>query len=234
MTRPYKITGFLSRELCEMVTPGALRMLHGSVQVTVTRFLGGDRREAVRMTLAAYLDLLPQYADRPNAPYLVDCPLKLFPDLHKLVLGVTGPLGDWRRIVPWSIRDRLSSDHGLGWLLIGAKGSRYALHQDLYGMHAWIMEFQGTKQIMLWPPDSDPHAAQPAVQVTLFPGEIAYIPSGWWHLTINQAPCVTVNVNFVNGSCVRRFLRELTVDLWREKVLRRRTDSYVNHDGPTL
>ena len=167
--------------------------------------------------------------DHAGIPYMRHVPAcETFPELRaeEWIPRIARP--NWlesrelRRLVPalW-----------LRWveILIGAAGMGYpSVHFDSFMTHAWVRQMHGTKRFWLWPP----FAGQPAhlshdfrtyvlavegrevttllghslpSEIVLEPGDVLFIPAGWWHLTEILTTSVTLSGNFVNASNWRDF-----------------------------
>lgn len=111
-------------------------------------------------------------------------------------------------------------------IYIGGAGAGFpVLHYDGYHTHAFLMQIHGRKKFYIYGPDQTPFLyarekvpslsdvndvetpdltkyplfAQ-AVPTTfvLEPGEILFIPNGWWHTTKMLTPSISLSVNTVN------------------------------------
>jgi len=111
---------------------------------------------------------------------------------------------------------------------IGGKGGAFpVLHYDGAGTHAFLMQIFGRKQFLLYPPEQEPFLyplpekanlsqvnsvnnpdlqrfplfakAIPSIFV-LEAGELAFIPSHWWHTTKMLSASISVSANVVNQS----------------------------------
>ena len=112
-----------------------------------------------------------------------------------------------------------------GWLLLGGGGSGSRFHTDAYGCGAWSACLQGRKRWALYPPEGGAPpgvarlapgkyaapsplfwfsevlprlapAARPAVDITVGPGDVVYVPPGWWHCVLNlTTPAVAYTRN---------------------------------------
>ena len=124
-------------------------------------------------------------------------------------------------------------------IYIGGCGRSFpVLHWDGYHTHAFLMQFHGRKEFyvfgpeqtpFLYPREDVPNVAQcsdirnvdlekfplfaravPAVFV-LEPGEMLFIPSGWWHTTMMLTPSISLSCNVANASNWDAMRRDLTV-----------------------
>jgi len=161
-------------------------------------------------------ELLPELSDDAPIPSLAQ-PNWLE---DQQVLGLLDP-----RCAPWA-----------SWreFFLSGSGVRYPhLHFDYCLTHAWMAQVLGTKQVYLWPPlqgqtflylgrqlrpvvettivtqEADLNTlmahAEP-ISVMLNPGDLAFVPAGWWHTTETTSLSITVSGNFVNDSNWKAFL----------------------------
>lgn len=113
------------------------------------------------------------------------------------------------------------------WMCIGGPRSGTAIHVDPLGTSAWNALVHGHKRWALFPPGSVPEeilkpkgiqsAAQwfdvvwPKTQdaswvypkplhVVQGPGDVMFVPSGWWHVVINMDFSVAVTENFCSSA----------------------------------
>jgi len=113
-------------------------------------------------------------------------------------------------------------------LYIGGRGGAFpVLHYDGAATHAFLMQIYGRKKFIVYPPSQGrflyPSPEKPnlsmvnsldqpdlekfplfaravATTFVLEPGEMLFIPSGWWHTTKMLTPCISVSINTVNRS----------------------------------
>lgn len=114
-------------------------------------------------------------------------------------------------------------DQKFCWIYIGPTGAVTPWHQDLMGTHAWLSQIVGRKEWLLTPPDRDPaplvealKSAKPdairaaaaqvdARHVIAAPGDIIFVPALWWHTVTSLEATISITVNYVNVSNIRRF-----------------------------
>lgn len=111
------------------------------------------------------------------------------------------------------------------WILIGPNGSGSPLHTDPHNSSAWNAVIEGCKRVTFYPPEvippgvdeelihSDYYASDDTMdwyrntlphlgrderpfEVLVFPGEVLFIPSGWWHTVQNIGHTIAVTQNF--------------------------------------
>jgi len=113
-------------------------------------------------------------------------------------------------------------------LYIGGKGGKFPfLHFDTWHTHAFICQLCGTKEFTAYAPDQAPYlyvspgrynqslipdlenpdygkfplfARACGMRFLLEPGEIVFIPAGWWHTARILSPSISVSVNRANAS----------------------------------
>lgn len=102
------------------------------------------------------------------------------------------------------------------WLFIGGRRTNTPMHQDALLTHAWLAVIIGKKKIVLHSPAA--HLQMPKEQpiakrslaegrpygnwlyYEINRGDILYIPSGWWHEVVNDAPTLCLTRNFTTPS----------------------------------
>ncbi len=122
-------------------------------------------------------------------------------------------------------------------LYIGGRGGRFPLlHWDGIHTHAFLMQIFGRKQFFVFGPEQTPfmyprHEIPNASEITdvehpdlarfplfahatpsvfvLEPGEMLFIPSGWWHTTRMLSPSISLSINTANSSNWRALTRDL-------------------------
>ena len=113
-------------------------------------------------------------------------------------------------------------------IFIGSVGRSFPfLHYDRLNSHAFLSQIYGTKLYTLYSPDQTPYMYQKPgwpnqslvnsvdnpnlttfplfanakpIQGILGPGEMAFIPAGWWHTAKMLSPSITISINVVNQS----------------------------------
>jgi len=126
-----------------------------------------------------------------------------------------------------SVGDVLNRGAAIEIYIGGTGGAFPVLHYDGAAAHAFLMQIYGRKRFILYPPEQTeflyPSPERPnlsliknlnepdlerfplfekavATTFVLEPGELFFIPSGWWHTTKMLTPCISISANVVNQS----------------------------------
>jgi hypothetical protein len=124
------------------------------------------------------------------------------------------------------------------WMLVGPSGCGSPFHQDPHGTSAWNAVMSGVKRVSFYPPevippgvdeeliDSDYYASddmmewyrntypklsaeQRPLECLVFPGDVVYIPSMWWHSVMNIGITVAVTQNLCSPNNFFRVAKEI-------------------------
>ena len=200
-----------------------LRDVHGDLPITID----GNRRK-----LGEFInEVLASTADRP-APYLHNHLMALWPDELQAAIS---PMPDCTR-PNWLESRCFPSRTPLTYIeaYIGGPGARFpVLHYDGLHTHAFLMQIEGVKEYVAFPPNSEPFlyprplegrspidvenpdfdryplfARAAGFRFKLYPGETLFVPAGWWHTARILSPSITVSVNGVNAANWKSFFRD--------------------------
>jgi hypothetical protein len=197
-------------------TPEYFRERYGSVDVVI---------DGKSWKVREFIDALLAGTPASPAPYLRNVLVeKWIPEL----MGDISPLP--RCTAPnWLDSALFPSSESLRTLeiYIGGAGARFpVLHYDGLHTHAWLMQIQGTKRYVVYPPEQAEYLypkpgnesnkssivdlehpdlarfplftkAVPTV-FDLHPGETLFVPSGWWHTVKILTTSITISVNAAN------------------------------------
>lgn len=116
-------------------------------------------------------------------------------------------------------------------LFFSGKGARTRLHRDPFGSEAILCQIQGRKHFAFYPPEDDRYVrsgtvfcdplapdrdmfpefakARPAFEDVLAPGEIVFIPDGWFHDVTSLDDSISITWNFVHSARAQPFARIL-------------------------
>jgi Cupin-like domain len=178
--------------------------------------------------------------ERP-APYLRNHEVKKLPaelqsDVYPMPECVSPNWFDHRLLKSWK-------DFTYVELYIGGTGAKFpVLHYDGLHTHAFLMQLEGVKEYVAFPPAQSPlmyagegekenksavdnvEAPDPArfpkfcdasgFRFRLLPGETLFVPSGWWHTARILSPSITVSINGANAANWRNFSRDLRQSYW--------------------
>jgi histone arginine demethylase JMJD6 len=180
------------------------------------------------MRMEDFIDAITIDSDTPG-PFLREQPLKdVFPDLVDHVMP-TPPYvqPNWLggNYLVGSVTRRLNRESFIEVNFCGRRIFPY-LHIDDLGVHAFITQHYGEKEIIIYPPDQEPllyrkpdsrfseivdvdhpdldkyplFAKASAVRVVVKPGETAFMPSGWWHTTRVPGTSLSTVISVSNSS----------------------------------
>lgn len=186
------------------------------------------------LTLGEFIDLVLASTDEHPAPYLRNVHIEKFlPELNNDLQPVPeyfypnwldGPLTQ-------PLQSRLHG--GRFELYIGGAGGKFpVLHWDTWHIYTFLSQIYGVKKYTLFAPDQTPFlyargnrspidlenadlqqfplfAQATRIELELQPGEILFVPTGWWHTAKILTPSITVSASRVNASNWREFSRDL-------------------------
>jgi histone arginine demethylase JMJD6 len=207
-----------------------LRDVHGDLPIMID----GNHRK-----LGEFIDeVLASTADRP-APYLRNHLMALWPDELQAAIS---PMPDCTR-PNWLESDWFPSRTPLTYIeaFIGGPGARFpVLHYDGLHTHAFLMQIEGVKEYVAFPPESEVYpqgnlsqidvenpdfdhyplfARAAGFRFNLYPGETLFVPAGWWHTARILTPSITISVNCVNAANWKAFRRDFCSRGRRIKLL---------------
>ncbi|HZR58769.1 MAG TPA: cupin-like domain-containing protein [Terriglobales bacterium] len=217
--KPVIISGALDQWKAMQWTPEYFKKNFADLQ------LGIDGKE---YRMADFIDLVLNSNENKPAPYLRNALIDrvipaLLPDIQPMPEyfspnWLVGPLSQL-------LRSRLHG--GSSELYIGGRGGKFPfLHYDTWHTHAFISQIYGTKEFTAYAPDQAPYlylkpgrknqslvdienpdyekfplfAKAIPMRFRLEPGEIIFIPAGWWHTAKMLSPSISVSVNRANAS----------------------------------
>lgn len=196
------------------------------------RATSGTAQQAAHFTWSSYI----QYC---KATAIEEGPLYLF-DNKAALLGPLAADCPWQQDHHDYFRHLQSERPDHTWLIAGPARSGSVFHIDPNATHAWNACIVGKKRWILSPPGIPPPGVRPQPdgdmvllpvslgewmhqfynngrhglwECTVEPGDIMFVPHGWWHMVVNlDAPVnIAVTHNYVapnNLPNVLRFLRE--------------------------
>lgn len=121
-----------------------------------------------------------------------------------------------------------------GWVLIGPRGTLSQLHVDFWHTQGWLAQVKGRKKCVLFSPQDTPYLYRGNVnpfkpdfdafpllrearpfEAVLEPGELLFIPGGWWHHVLALENSITIAHNIFNYSNLGPFLEDVIRNLPR-------------------
>jgi hypothetical protein len=224
-------------------SPQFFRADYGHLEVQV---------DGERVTLRELVDRVEASSEDHPAPYLRNQPLaELPPELTADVSPLpecTQP--NWLQSRFFPARGDLSALE----LYIGGRGAKFpVMHYDRWHTHAFLMQLYGEKEYLVFSPKhtaamyprdggnsnlsqlddlDDPDltkfpllAYAQGKRFRLGPGEMLFVPAGWWHTARILSPSVTVSINVVNRANSLAFRKDYCADMAQRSKLR----SHVAH-----
>ena len=150
-------------------------------------------------------------------------------DIPEISYGKSNRLHSW--LLPKFIGQKTNQQE----LFFGGKGCSFpTLHIDYLGVHTQLVQIIGEKDFILYPPNQTPYLYPDkdrpthspvdiinpnydkfplfknavSVKTTLKPGEILFIPAGWWHTTYIHNFNLTYAIDHVNSFNWNLFMDE--------------------------
>nr|CDS27155.1 JmjC domain containing protein 4 [Hymenolepis microstoma] len=193
----------------------------------------------IKMSAEDYLSYWKEGA-KEKILYLKDCHYfrnRDFNDFYRLPVYFSS---DWLN----EFSDfRTDCDDDFRFVYIGPKGTWTPLHADVYCSFSWSANIIGLKRWWIFPPGeekkltgpnggslpadiSDRKFAKPGCETSDFPqcyifdqrpGEMFFVPSGWYHQVMNLTDCVSINNNWLNACNVDLVWRHLQSQLQEVK-----------------
>lgn len=151
-------------------------------------------------TLGEYIESFREarWADPRRPPYLSDW--RAFDQLPALErdIGRLEFYPNWFSHLPRKLATKVYNWKAV---LLSPRGAVYNLHHDEWAVHACVLQFEGRKKFVLYPPDQgrslyfgqvDPDApdlakfpdfarAEGRIEAIVGPGDVIFSPSYWWH-----------------------------------------------------
>ena len=202
------------------------------------------------LSMATLIDEVKASTQERPAPYLRNHPVKNLPvELHRDVHPMpecTNP--------NWFAQSWLKKWKDLTYieLYIGGTGAKFPmLHYDGMHTHAFLMQLEGVKEYIAFPPAQTPFmyagdggaddenksaidnietpdlkrfplfTQASGVRFNLHPGEALFVPAGWWHTARILSPSITVSINGANASNWKDFTHDFCRSYWAAHKVKR-------------
>jgi histone arginine demethylase JMJD6 len=180
------------------------------------------------MKMEDFIHAITEETDEPG-PFLREQPLKdVFPELVEHVsptMAYVKPNWLGKNYFVGTLNKRLNRESHLEVNFCGRRIFPY-LHVDDLGVHAFITQHYGDKNLIIYPPSQEPYLYRnensrfskifdvdkpdletyplfenaKAIRVVLKAGETAFMPSGWWHTTKVPGTSLSTVISVSNAS----------------------------------
>jgi histone arginine demethylase JMJD6 len=181
---------------------------HGPVKIMANRTY--DPEDSLTFSVAEYMDYL-ESANEKDPYYMRGVPIDVrFPGISE-DYEVPEYFKSWHHRLPLEVRPKWT------FFYIGPTNSSSRMHIEpvmsnswnavISGRKVWVLygpgqeDFLYSGEVDAFCPELDKHPlfinAKPLVHIQN-PGEIIFIPSGWWHQVINEEPCISIAEYFIN------------------------------------
>lgn len=196
------------------------------------------RKDGGSLTMGEFMDQVLASNDQEPSPYLRNVWIERFlPELDADLKPepayfspnwLEGPLTQ-------PLYPRLHAGHPE--LYIGGRGGKFpVLHYDSWHIYVFLCQIYGTKEYTVFAPDQGPclypkdyhtssisvdeiedvdlnkfplFAKATPIRFQLNPGEMVFVPPGWWHMAKILSPSISISVTRVNSSNWNEFATEI-------------------------
>ena len=122
---------------------------------------------------------------------------------------------------------------------LGPQGSWTPFHTDVFGSYSWSANVSGYKKWIFFQPDTQPqnvydiskvipksedsdmklksHGDLEYFEVVQGPGEVIFVPSGWYHQVLNMTDTLSINHNWFNATNIQYIWNQLRCELQNVK-----------------
>lgn len=84
------------------------------------------------------------------------------------------------------------------WLILAPQNTVVKPHQDMFGTASWNLLGFGIKRWSFWSPFSNKKfSAKPDMEFIQKPGDLVWIPEGWWHRVSYQSSSICISKNLI-------------------------------------
>lgn len=158
----------------------------------------------------------------PSPPYLLGWyAFQRHPELYDDIGPTPSFIDDLVGALDPTVREVLEYAAGVEYwsLYLGPADTLSPLHQDYWRTHSCLAQLQGRKRAILFSPDDSARVYEGAIDAerpdeTRFPllaeatayegefgpGDMLFMPAGWWHCVRALEPSMTVSHNFFNAT----------------------------------
>jgi hypothetical protein len=204
---------------------------------TLAGFLPSNK-EGGCLTMGEFIDLVLSSSEENPAPYLRNVWIEKFlPELGEDLRPFPAYFyPNWLE-GPFTQPLHPRVHAGRPELYIGGRGGKFpVLHYDSWHLYTFLCQIYGEKEYTIFAPDqtpflylSDYHTSSISVddidnvdlkkfplfakanpiRFTLHPGEMLFVPPGWWHMVKILTPSISISATRVSSSNWKDFAREL-------------------------
>jgi len=134
---------------------------------------------------------------------------------------------------------------------LGPQGSWTPFHTDVFGSYSWSANVSGYKKWIFFQPNTQPqnvydistllpqqsedfdmklksHQDLEYFEVVQGPGEVIFVPSGWYHQVLNMTDTLSINHNWFNATNIQYIWNQLRCEL--QRVQKEISDCYEVND----
>ncbi len=196
------------------------------------------RKDGGSLTMGEFIDQVLTSSDQNPSPYLRNVWLEKFlPELDADLQPAPPYFSPNWLEGPFTqpLYPRLHAGHPE--LYIGGRGGKFpVLHFDSWHIYVFLCQLYGSKEYTVFAPDQTPFlypqdyhvssisvdeiedvdlkryplfAKATPIRFQLNPGEMLFVPPGWWHMAKILSPSISISVTRVNSSNWSQFAAEL-------------------------
>lgn len=112
----------------------------------------------------------------------------------------------------YNLENDVDAKSDFKFLYFGHARTFTSLHHDIYKSYSWSGQIVGTKRWYLYPPNTEDicegkstlaktaksQSVEGMIEIVQQPGELIFVPSGWYHEVYNETSSISINHNWIN------------------------------------